>query len=100
DATFGDLALPAPPAPWLTRVFAAGQVSARLMGSLDGISRDQVTAWSNDGGTVEIDRFALVWAPLDLSGSATVAMDKRLQPEMSGTARVVGAPALLQAMAG
>jgi len=43
-------------------------------------------------------RLALGWGPLGLSGNATLALDTRLQPVGSATARVVGYVAMLDAL--
>ncbi len=47
-------------------------------------------AWRDGGGTLEIQRLTIGWGPLGLTGTATLALDMRLQPMGTGTARVVG----------
>ena len=47
-------------------------------------------AWRDGGGSLEIRHLALVWGPLDLTGSATLALDEQLQPMGAASARVVG----------
>lgn len=48
------------------------------------------TAWRDDGGSLEIERFDTVWGPLGLNATATLALDPQLQPMGAGTAHVQG----------
>ena len=59
----------------------------------------RATAWRDGGGSLEIQRLALGWGPLGLTGSATLALDMRLQPMGTGTARIVGYAETLDALA-
>jgi hypothetical protein len=63
-----------------------------------GLAR-RATAWRDGGGSLEIQRLALGWGPLGLTGSATLALDMRLQPMGTGTARIVGYAETLDALA-
>ncbi len=57
-------------------------------------------AWRDGGGVLAIQKFSLGWGPLNLSGSATLALDDQLQPMGAGTSRIVGYDATLDALAG
>jgi hypothetical protein len=59
----------------------------------------RASAWRDGGGTLEIQRLALGWGPLGLTGSATLALDMHLQPMGTGTARIVGYAETLDALA-
>ena len=60
---------------------------------------DQAAAWRDGGGSLKIDRLALVWGPLDLTSSATLALDDQLQPMGAGSAKLVGYAETLDALA-
>lgn len=86
-----DLGLPDIPGLPLERRIALVQVEARLMGTPpDGPPLAALAAWSADGGTVELDRLVLDWAPLGLEGDGTLALDPRLQPLLATTVRIRG----------
>jgi hypothetical protein len=59
----------------------------------------RATAWRDGGGTLEVKHLALGWGPLGLSGAATLALDARLQPMGTGSVRLVGYAASLDALA-
>jgi hypothetical protein len=54
-----------------------------------GITR-RARKWRDEGGSLEVSRFGLVWGPLNVSGTATLALDDQLQPMGGGTARIAG----------
>ena len=60
----------------------------------------RATGWRDGGGTFEVQHAALQWGPLDLTGSATLALDDHLQPMGAATAKVRGYVATLDALAG
>jgi hypothetical protein len=60
---------------------------------------EQAAAWRDGGGSIDIQHLAMAWGPLDLSGSATLALDDQLQPMGTGTARLVGYAEALDALA-
>ncbi len=70
--------------------------SLALEGALDGpvaaghTLAERAAAWRDGGGSLELRHLALVWGPLDLTGSATLALDDQLQPMGAGSARMVG----------
>lgn len=47
-------------------------------------------AWRDGGGALEIALQSLVWGPLNVTGSATLALDEELQPMGAGNAHVIG----------
>ena len=55
--------------------------------------------WRDGGGTFEVQHATLQWGPLDLSGSATIALDEHLQPMGAATAKIKGYVATLDAFA-
>jgi hypothetical protein len=79
--------------------------SFAIEGTVDGpvpLARGLVpraAAWRDGGGTLEIRHVAMGWGPLGLSGAATLALDARLQPMGTGTVRLVGYAAALDALA-
>lgn len=56
-------------------------------------------AWRDGGGSVQLQRLAIDWGPLRLTGSATLALDEQLQPMGAGTSHVAGYEATLDALA-
>ena len=60
---------------------------------------ERATAWRDGGGSAEIRHLALVWGPLDLTGSATLALDEQLQPMGAASARVLGYAETLDSLA-
>jgi hypothetical protein len=60
---------------------------------------EQARAWRDWGGKVEVTKLALKWGPLDMSGSATLGLDDKLQPAGHGLAEVRGWQATLDALA-
>ncbi len=79
--------------------------SLSIEGAVDGpvpLARGLVpraTAWRDGGGTLEVKRLAMGWGPLGLSGTATLALDGRLQPMGTGSVRLVGYATALDALA-
>ncbi len=59
----------------------------------------RATGWRDGGGNLELQRVAIGWGPLGLTGSATVALDDHLQPMGAATARIVGPTQTLDALA-
>src|SRR5262249_5261499 len=75
----------------LARPLGARIAKLQVEGTLNGpvpVGRtpaEQAAAWRDGGGSVEIRRFAVAWGPLDLSGTATLALDDQLQPMGAGS---------------
>jgi hypothetical protein len=94
-----------PPAPF-TRALGPRIAHAEVEGELSGpmspsrTLADWAAAWRDGGGSLEVSHLALVWGPLDVTGSATLALDEQLQPMGTGTARLVGYAETLDALAG
>lgn len=59
---------------------------------------EQARAWRDWGGTVDVTHMAVKWGPLDMSGSATLGLDDKLQPAGHGRAEVRGWQATLDAL--
>ncbi len=55
-------------------------------GNLAGLA----SAWRDGGGSLEVKQAVLSWGPLQLSATATLALDDQLQPMGSGGAKVSG----------
>jgi hypothetical protein len=49
-----------------------------------------IAAWRDDGGLIEVHKLALVWGPLDLESSGTLALDEKMRPMGAGKARFEG----------
>ncbi|HSV29223.1 MAG TPA: DUF2125 domain-containing protein, partial [Candidatus Omnitrophota bacterium] len=84
-------ALPEIPGLVLEREIAFAEIAGRVMGPLPvGAPVDALMRWSAEGGTVEIDRLALDWAPMGMEAEGTFAFDPALQPLLTLSARVRG----------
>ena len=51
---------------------------------------ETIKRWRDDGGTMEMDRFYLHWAPLEMSAAGSLALDQSLQPVAALNARFQG----------
>jgi len=97
----GEIRLPA----GLARPLGPRVGKLELEGALNGpvpVGRtpaEQAAAWRDGGGSIEIRRFAVAWGPLDLSATATLALDDQLQPMGAGKVRLVGYAETLDALA-
>ncbi|CAA7615568.1 DUF2125 domain-containing protein [Magnetospirillum sp. SS-4] len=77
--------------PLLAHRIDSAHLEARLMGTVpDGPSLAALEAWSRDGGTIELDRLTLDWAPLSIEADGTFALDPALQPLLATSSRVRG----------
>ncbi|MBV9249843.1 MAG: DUF2125 domain-containing protein [Acetobacteraceae bacterium] len=76
-------------------------IEAGLNGLLphSGTVIEAANEWRDNGGSLEIRHLQLVWGPLNLTGTATLALDPQLQPMGAGTAHVVGYAETLDALA-
>ena len=98
------IALPPPPAPQpaLGGRIASATVAGALAGTLPPPSADvaaRLAAWQRSGGRLLVRHLAIGWGPLGLTGTATLGLDDALQPEGTGSVRVVGYAAALGALA-
>ena len=59
---------------------------------------DALSAWRDDGGTIEVQGIDLGWGPLSLLADGTLALDKTLQPLGAFSARIMGYDAILDAL--
>ena len=93
-----DLALPAAPPGFAGTVDDLG-FGVTLMGAFPSApSRQAVTAWRDDGGTVELDNLHLHWGDMTINGSGTLALDNNLQPVGGFSGGVAGFDQLLNAL--
>ncbi|SMH59946.1 DUF2125 domain-containing protein [Azospirillum agricola] len=92
------LTLPETTPPALGREVKRAELSARVLGRPPRPEPAGLSAWSRDGGTVELDRLALNWGPLAVTMNGTLALDGDLQPQAALTAEIQGAPAVLDAV--
>ncbi len=108
--TVGPVLLPTPssstqPGPPLLKAMGPRIDSVVLEGAVNGpIPRTRylvpwLTAWRDGGGTVTLSRGALNWGRLMVTGSATAALDKTMQPAGTATARLTGFGETLDALA-
>jgi hypothetical protein len=61
--------------------------------------RRAAAAWRDAGGTVDVDRFALRWGDVAVTGSGTLALDSELQPMGSFSGAVEGYQELMTGLA-
>ncbi len=70
---------------------SSAQMQLRLMGSLPSLPlRPALTAWRDDGGTLEIDALSLRWPPVGLVATGTLALDADMQPMLASTCTIRG----------
>ena len=71
-----------------------------IKGELNAGSTDieALTAWRNDGGTVEFTSIDLQWGPLRITADGTLALDGALQPVGSFSTRIAGLEQFVNAM--
>jgi hypothetical protein len=60
--------------------------------------RQAATAWRDSGGTLELDRLALRWGRIAITGSGTLALDRDLQPIGGFSGAVEGYEDLMAAL--
>ncbi|HYD29272.1 MAG TPA: DUF2125 domain-containing protein [Azospirillaceae bacterium] len=77
------------------RLTLAGRVMGAPPKALDSAA---LAAWTAAGGVLNLDNLDVVWGPLALATSGTLAMDEELQPEGAFTAEVRGPFALIDAL--
>lgn len=51
--------------------------------------------WRDAGGVVDVHHLSVSWAPVDLVGDGTLALDAAMRPEGAGVAQVEGVPEAL-----
>lgn len=88
--TFSRLTLPASVPPFGNTVDGLS-VAATLKGTLPyGAPTPSLTAWRDDGGTVEVTKSSLHWGALSIDATGTLALDGDLQPIGALTATIEG----------
>ena len=81
-------ALSRTPAAVLGTQVAHAELNLSFKGRLPGGTLAQsVAAWRDGGGTVEINRVAVKWGPVDADGTGTLALDEQNRPLGAFTAR-------------
>jgi hypothetical protein len=81
---------------------ASATVTLALEGALPPPSPDaagRAAAWQRAGGLLRVRHMALGWGPLGVTGTAALGLDPALQPDGTGTLRVVGFEPALSALA-
>lgn len=63
-----------------------------------GARRQALAAWRDDGGTLELESFALAWGKLAVDAKGTVALDAALQPVGALTAAIRGYGEIIDAL--
>jgi hypothetical protein len=92
------LTLPAVPAP-LHNPLDELAIGVTLMGPIPAAPpREAALAWRDAGGTLELDRFAMRWDTLAMTGSGTMALDRNLQPMGSFSGAIEGYDELMTAL--
>ena len=66
-------------------------VHLRLMGPVpDAPDAQGIAAWREKGGSIEAEKVTILWGPLNLAGSGTLALDAQMQPEAAFTVHATG----------
>jgi hypothetical protein len=91
QADLKDLGLPPDRKSPLGRTIDTAAFTARIKGlPPTRFTQPAIAAWSQSGGTVEIDALNLAWGPLKMAGTGTLAFDSALQPMGALSAEVTG----------
>lgn len=98
-ATLSGVILPPLPQLILDRKLASAELTGHLRGRLGSTRPADILRWSAEGGTLELDRIALDWAPLALEGDGTIALDGRGQPVAALSSRIRGFNELMDRLA-
>ncbi|MGF7176201.1 DUF2125 domain-containing protein [Azospirillum doebereinerae] len=96
--TANGVTLPESAPPSLGRSVTKAELTARVLGRPPRPEPASLSAWSRDGGTVELDRLGLDWGPLAVAMNGTLALDGQLQPQAALTAEIRGANAVLDVL--
>lgn len=76
------------PAQVLGAQVAHAELNLSFKGRLPGGTlANSIAAWRDDGGTIEINRAAVKWGPVDADGNGTLALDEQNRPLGAFTAR-------------
>ena len=76
------------PAQVLGTQVAHAELNLSFKGRLPvGTLANSIAAWRDDGGTIDINRVAVKWGPVDADGNGTLALDEQNRPLGAFTAR-------------
>lgn len=92
-----------PPGTRLLTEGPLGKIAATgsILGPIPAAPVDRaLTIWRDAGGVLDLTSFAFAQGPLTVTGSATVALDRDLQPEGAASLKVKGLPATVDLLAG
>lgn len=67
-------------------------------GGLADVTAPALTIWRDAGGRVEVPRVALEWGAVKFIGQTQIALDAKLQPELTGKLQLGGYQALIDAL--
>ena len=68
----------------------------KVMGPVPDLPpREAAAAWRDAGGTIELDKLAVRWGELGISGSGTLALDREMQPEGAFSGALQGSDKLM-----
>lgn len=87
-----------PEAAALGAAMEKAEAVVRVQGRPPAPEPASLSAWSRNGGTVELERLAVNWGPMRLSLNGTFALDHDLQPQAAMTMEVRGAQETLTAL--
>lgn len=100
SGTIQDVVLPPVPGLLMEPRIALMEMAGQVMGPLPpGEALPALRQWSEQGGTVEIERLILDWEPITLAAEGTLAFDAQLQPLVALSARVRGYGDLMDRLA-
>jgi hypothetical protein len=96
------IALPPPPAPQAALgghiASATAEIDVTGPWPAPGAPYAMASAWRDNGGALALRRIAIGWGPLGITGTATLALDKAMQPSGSANLRLVGTDEALAAL--
>ena len=75
------------------------QALAHLRGDLGNASIEDVVAWRDAGGVLDIESLDIDWPPADIAFNGTLALDEKLRLLGAGSADIRGLPGLIDTMA-
>jgi len=100
NAFLKDVALPKVEAPLLGNAIENIRLKAEFLGpiTMNAFPQD-LRAWRDAGGTLELPWLSFVWGPLDMRANGTVALDQSMRPLGALTADIRGFEEALGALA-
>ena len=67
-------------------------------GGLAALTVPALTTWRDAGGRIEMPRATLEWGAVTFAGQTQIALDAKLQPELTGKLQLGGYQALIEAL--